>query len=188
MAFKLSMCIQLNWRFEGKNRSIGTWKHQSTMRITQPKQFHFYVPPFNSNSWFQCENFQRLYKCTQSKAECLRYYYNPPVLTLDDASLDLVVPDMLLLNKHHHNESLLSDAEALQQANFANIQNIAPYDISANTPQGAYPLDKLIISEEWEHLDVHELKLAAKKAKEYDALGQKKTYHTKDTNNCRCLV
>lgn len=81
-----------------------------------------------------------------------------------------------LFQEAGQNESLLTNAEALQQANLAVIRNIPPYDISANTPQGAYPLDKLIISEEWEHLDVHELKLAAKKAKEEDALRQKKTY------------
>lgn len=81
-----------------------------------------------------------------------------------------------LFQEAGQNEALLTNAEALQQANLAVIRNIPPYDISANTPQGAYPLDKLIISEEWEHLDVHELKLAAKKANEEDALRQKKTY------------
>lgn len=74
------------------------------------------------------------------------------------------------------NEALLTNEQALQQANLAVVRNIPPHDISANTPEGAYPLDKIISQEEWDSLEVHELKVAAKKAKDEEALRLKKKY------------
>ncbi|KAG0582153.1 hypothetical protein KC19_3G037900 [Ceratodon purpureus] len=79
-----------------------------------------------------------------------------------------------LFQEAGENEALLTNEQALQQANSSVVRNVPPHDISANTPEGAYPLDRLILAEEWENLDVRELKAAAKKAKDEEVLRQQK--------------
>lgn len=79
-----------------------------------------------------------------------------------------------LFQEAGENEALLTTEQALQQANLSVVRNVPPHDISANTPQGAYPLDQLIPGEEWQNLDVHELKAAAKKPKDEEILRQQK--------------
>lgn len=68
------------------------------------------------------------------------------------------------------NEALLSSEQALQLANSSVVRNVPPHDVSANTPQGAYPIDQMIPAEEWRSLDVRDLKAAAKKVKEEEVL------------------
>lgn len=68
------------------------------------------------------------------------------------------------------NEALLSSEQALQLANSSVVRNVPPHDVSANTPQGAYPIEQMIPAEEWRSLDVRELKAAAKKAQEEEVL------------------
>lgn len=79
-----------------------------------------------------------------------------------------------LFQEAGENEALLTNEQALQQANLSVVRNVPPHDVSANTPEGAYPLDKLIPAEEWENLDTRELKTAAKKAKDEELLRQQK--------------
>ena len=79
-----------------------------------------------------------------------------------------------LFQEAGENEALLTNEQALQQANLSVVRNIPPHDISANTPAGAYPLEQLIPAEEWENLDVRELKAAAKKVKDEEILRQQK--------------
>lgn len=79
-----------------------------------------------------------------------------------------------LFQEAGENEALLSNEQALQQANLSVVRNVPPHDISANTPGEAYPLDQLIPAEEWENLDVRELKAAAKKVKDEEILRQQK--------------
>ncbi|BBN19201.1 DNA-directed RNA polymerase I subunit RPA49 [Marchantia polymorpha subsp. ruderalis] len=75
------------------------------------------------------------------------------------------------------NESLLTTEQALAQANSVVARNVPPFDLNAKTPQAAYPLSKIITSEEWESMDVTELQAAAKyTSSEVQALRDEKVY------------
>lgn len=48
----------------------------------------------------------------------------------------------------------------------SDARNIPPYDMSATTPQMAYPLDKIILKGEWDYLlDIYELSQAGGEVK-----------------------
>eukprot|EP01018_Ginkgo_biloba_P032135 Gb_37524 [translate_table: standard] len=61
------------------------------------------------------------------------------------------------------NTAVLTNEEALAQANANIIRNIPPYDASATTPDKVYLLENIIFKEEWDRqYDVDELILAGK--------------------------
>ncbi|KAH9536462.1 hypothetical protein CY35_16G000700 [Sphagnum magellanicum] len=81
-----------------------------------------------------------------------------------------------LFQEAGQNDALLTTDQVLQQANMSLSRNVPPHDVTATTPEGAYPLDRLIMQEEWKALDVKEIKVAAKKSSAEEALRQSDTY------------
>ncbi|KAL2609648.1 hypothetical protein R1flu_028221 [Riccia fluitans] len=74
-------------------------------------------------------------------------------------------------------EALFTTEQALAQANADVVRNIPPHDVNAKSPQSAYPLGKIITSEEWESMDVKDLQAAAKYTfSEVQALREEKAY------------
>lgn len=49
-------------------------------------------------------------------------------------------------------EDIEINKDALEVAATTNARNIPPHDISASTPQKAYPLEKIIFEGEWNYL------------------------------------
>ncbi|KAJ7552742.1 hypothetical protein O6H91_06G068500 [Diphasiastrum complanatum] len=81
-----------------------------------------------------------------------------------------------LLLDASQNTSLMTNKEVLAQANAGVVRNIPPYDISATSPENAYPLDKIITQEDWSSLVVKELMKAARKQDAEEALRKEKGY------------
>jgi DNA-directed RNA polymerase I subunit RPA49 len=81
-----------------------------------------------------------------------------------------------LFQEAGQNDALLTTDQVLQQANLSLSRNLPPHDVTATTPEGAYPLDRLIMQEEWKALDVKEIKVAAKKSSAEEALRHSDTY------------
>lgn len=55
-------------------------------------------------------------------------------------------------------ENVPVNKEALESTSGHAARNIPPYNTSANTPQEAYPLDKIILNGEWDFLkDIYEI-------------------------------
>ena len=65
-------------------------------------------------------------------------------------------------------------------------RNVPPFDLAAETPEEAYPLDRIISQVEWEGLSVEVLERAAKSVHAAKAIRQKYSKHV--MNRLRLLI
>lgn len=75
------------------------------------------------------------------------------------------------------NSTVLTNEEALARANASIIRNIPPYNASATKPENIYPLENIILAEEWGgQPDIDELIAAGKSPKTFREFQQRADY------------